>query len=261
MTALASFLDARARGGEWLVRIEDVDMPRTVPGADTEILRCLEACALEWDGEVVYQTTRFAAYEAALTHLGRQGFTYPCACSRKEASDGVYPGTCRSGIAPGRTARLTRFRIPVAAWINFDDLVMGRQKEDVSKQTGDFPLLRADGVWAYQLAVVVDDGWQQITHVVRGADLLNSTARQIVLQRLMGLRPFTYAHIPVVIDRGGKKLSKQTKAEPVDIANPGPALAEALRFLHQPVPPDLARWTPRDIVAHAIRHWNLAAVH
>ena len=262
VTALAGFLDARASGGEWLVRLEDVDIPRTMPGADREILRCLEACALEWDGEVVYQTTRFAAYQAALVHLGRQGFTYPCACSRKEtAGDGVYPGTCRSGIATGRTARLTRLRVPIAAWINFDDLVMGPQSEDVRKKTGDFPLLRADGVWAYQLAVVVDDAWQQITHVVRGADLLDSTARQIVLQRLLGFQPVTYAHIPVVIDPGGHKLSKQTKAAPIDIANPGPALVEALRFLHQPVTPELARWTPRDIVAHALRHWNLAAVH
>ncbi len=262
VTALASFLDARASGGEWLVRIEDVDAPRTVPGADREILRCLEACALEWDGAVVYQTTRFAAYQAALANLGRQGFTYPCACSRKETTgDGVYPGTCRSGIVRGRAARLTRLHIPAETIVNFDDLVMGPQSEDVRKKTGDFPLLRADGVWAYQLAVVVDDAWQQITHVVRGADLLDSTARQIVLQRWLGLRPVTYAHIPVVIDPRGHKLSKQTKAAPVEIANPGTALAEALRFLHQPVTADLARWTPRDIVAHALRHWNLAAVH
>ena len=262
VTALASFLDARATGGEWLVRIEDVDVPRAVAGAEGAILRCLEACALEWDGEVVYQTTRFPAYQAALEQLTQQGHTYPCGCSRKEVGEGgVYAGTCRAGVVHGRAARLTRLRIPAGTIVKFDDLIAGPQSENVAERTGDFPLLRADGMWAYQLAVVVDDAWQRITRVVRGADLLDSTARQIQLQNMLGLGPVTYAHLPVVLAPDGQKLSKQTKAAAVDITNPAPALVEALRFLGQPVTPDLGRWPPRDILAHAIQHWNLAAVH
>ena len=262
VAALASFLDARAHGGEWLVRMEDVDEPRTVPGAASEILRCLEACGLEWDGEPVHQTTRFGAYREALALLERRGFAYPCACSRKEAGDGgLYAGTCRNGIAPGRVARSVRLRVPDGEVIAFNDLILGLQSENIPAATGDFPLRRADGFWAYQLAVVVDDAWQGITHVVRGADLLDSTARQILLQRLLGLATPRYAHVPVVLGPDGQKLSKQTRAPAIDLARPGAALAEALRFLHQPTPPGLEQWPVREIAAHAVRHWNLAAVH
>jgi glutamyl-Q tRNA(Asp) synthetase len=246
VAALASYAEARSQGGEWLVRMEDIDIPRTVPGAAEGILRCLKACALKWDGEVVFQTTRFAAYQEALDRLRARGFAYPCACSRKDArGDGVYPGTCRDGIAAGRQARLVRLRVP--------------DEDAAAIPTGDFPLFRADGIWAYQLAVVVDDAWQEITHVVRGADLADSTPRQVLLQRLLGLAPVTYAHIPVVLGDDGQKLSKQTKAPPVDVSNPGPAMAAALRFLRQRVPEGMERWQPREIAAHAIRHWNLAA--
>ncbi len=245
---MASFLDARHQGGEWLVRIEDVDIPRTVPGADLQILQCLAACGLEWDGEVIYQTTRFAAYQNALDQLRQLGSAYPCACTRKEVGDGVYPGTCRAGIAPGREARSIRLRVP--------------DGDSATIPTGDFPLYRADGIWAYQLAVVVDDAWQQITHVIRGSDLLDSTPRQTLLQRMLGLEPLVYVHVPVVLAEDGQKLSKQTKAPPVDVSNPGPALVQALRFLHQEVPDGLERQTPREIVAYAIRHWNLtSALH
>jgi len=248
VTALASYLDARARGGDWLVRIEDVDIPRNVPGAADEILRCLEACALEWNGPVVYQTTRFTAYQEALDKLQSLGLAYPCACSRKDVGEGPYPGTCRSGIFAGRAARSIRLRVP--------------EGDPAAAITGDFPLYRADGVWAYQLAVVVDDAWQQITHVVRGVDLLDSTPRQILLQRLLGFPPLNYAHIPVVLAADGQKLSKQTKAPPIDWTNPAPALVAALRFLHQPVPAGLAAEPPREIVRHAIGHWTLAtALH
>jgi glutamyl-Q tRNA(Asp) synthetase len=230
VTALASYLDARAHGGQWLVRMEDIDIPRTVPGAADEILRCLEACALEWDGEVLYQTIRFDAYQQALDRLGDLGFTFGCACSRKDAAC-----SCRDGLPPGRAARSIRLRSTEAT-------------------IEDFPLLRADGIWAYQLAVVVDDAWQQITHVVRGADLLDSTPRQMLLQRLLGFPTPVYKHVPVVLGEDGRKLSKQTKAPAIDIANPGPALAAALRFLNQPVPDGLDFAPPREIVAHAIRH-------
>ena len=245
VAAVASFLDARHRGGEWLVRMEDVDVPRNVPGADAEILRCLAACGLTWDGEVVYQTTRFDAYRAALDRLRAEGFAYPCACSRKEVGDGAYQGTCRAGIAPGREARSIRVWVP--------------DENCAAIPGGDFPLLRADGIWAYQLAVVVDDGWQGITDVVRGADLLDSTPRQALLQRMLTLPSPRYAHIPVVLGAGGEKLSKQTKAAPVDYANPSPALAEALRFLRQPLVEGMERWPVREIIAHATRHWNLAS--
>ena len=230
VTALASFLDARAHGGEWLVRIEDVDIPRTVDGAATEILRCLEACALEWDGEVLYQTTRFDAYQQALERLD----TYPCACTRKDTTC-----ACATGLPPGRPARSIRLR--------------------ASEDHESFPLFRADGIWSYHLAVVVDDAWQRITHVVRGADLLDSTPRQVQLQRLLGLESPVYTHIPLVLGPDGVKLSKQTKAPAVDVAHPGPALAAALIFLNQPVPAGLHDASPREIVAYAIHHWNLAA--
>lgn len=227
VAALASYLDARAHGGEWLVRLEDVDIPRTVPGAADEILRCLEACALEWDGEVIRQTTRFDAYQSALTRLP----TFGCACSRRDTE----VCTCRNGLPAARTARSIRLRSPDPA-------------------IEDFPLFRADGIWAYQLAVVVDDAWQEITHVVRGADLLDSTPRQLLLQRLLGIPSPVYKHIPVVLGPDGQKLSKQTKAAAVDIANPGPALIAALRFLNQPTPDGLEHASPREIIAYAVRH-------
>jgi glutamyl-Q tRNA(Asp) synthetase len=231
VTALASYLDARSHGGEWLVRIEDIDIPRTVHGAADEILRCLEACALAWDSGIVYQTTRFDAYQSALDRLSQLGQTYACGCTRKDSVC-----TCQTVLPPGRTARSIRLRVP---------------------EGDSFPLFRADGIWSYQLAVVVDDAWQQITHVVRGADLLDSTPRQVLLQHLLGLDPVTYTHIPVVLAPDGQKLSKQTKAPAVDITRPGPALIAALRFLAQPVPDGLEHCPPCDIVAHAIRHWHL----
>lgn len=264
VAAVGSYLAARRHpGGEWLVRMEDVDTPRTVPGADAEILRCLEACGLEWDGEVVYQSSRFDAYQAALDQLTRDGFTYPCACSRKEAGEGVYPGTCRQGIAAGRRSeRAIRFRVPSPGVIEYTDGLCGPQREDVEQAVGDFVLFRADGLWAYQLAVVVDDGWQGITHIVRGADLLDSTPRQIALQRALGIAAHpAYLHLPVVCGPDGQKLSKQTRAAAVDYqTRPGPALAGALAFLGQPTPPEMERWSPREILAHAAAHFTLGEV-
>lgn len=260
MAAVGSYVAARQHpGGEWLVRMEDVDTPRSVPGADVEILRCLEACALEWDGEVIYQSSRFEAYGAALQQLTRDGFTYPCSCSRKEAGEGIYPGTCRGGIAPGRRSeRAIRFRVPSPCLIEYTDARCGPQREDVEQAAGDFVLFRADGIWAYQLAVVVDDAWQRITHVVRGEDLLESTPRQIALQNALGFGPApAYLHLPVVRAADGQKLSKQTRAAAVDYTRPGPALAAALAFLGQPGPADLPRWAPREILAYAAAHLTL----
>ena len=236
VAALASWLDARASGGRWLVRIEDLDAPRVAPGAAQSILESLRACGLHWDGEPVFQSRRLALYEAALLRL--KDSTYWCGCSRREiadsslglAADGaqIYPGTCRSGLRPGTARRSLRFRTGTEA-IMFDDRVQGRQVQDVEREVGDFVLRRAGGPFAYQLAVVVDDAEQAVTDIVRGADLLESTARQIALQRALGLAQPRYLHVPAALDAAGEKLSKQTGAAPA-----GPQmLARALEFLGQ----------------------------
>lgn len=247
VAAVASYLDARAAGGRWLVRIEDVDEPRTVPGAADSILRCLEAYGMRWDGPVVYQSQRKQLYRDALHSLGTQVF--PCGCSR---IPGIYPGTCRGGLPTGRDARCWRLRVGDTV-VEFDDQIQGRQCDVLAETTGDFVLLRADGFFAYQLAVVVDDHDQGVTDIVRGEDLLESTGRQILLQRLLGFRTPRYAHIPVVRDTSGDKLSKQTHAPAVDPRGNDETLRAALRFLRVPHPPDL---TIRDFPACNLRLIN-----
>lgn len=241
--ALASYLDARAHHGTWLVRIEDVDGPRTVPGADRAILETLARFGMESDEPPVWQSTRTARYAQAFERLEQAGHIYPCGCTRKEIADSLadaharhttlaYPGTCRHGLN-GKTARAWRVRVPDGpdAVITFEDRWQGRQTQDLALDVGDFVLKRADGQWAYQLAVVVDDAEQGITHVVRGADLLDSTARQIFLQRCLGRPTLSYLHVPVVIDAQGEKLSKQTGARELDVDEPLPALIAAARHL------------------------------
>lgn len=257
VAALGSWLDARAAGGEWLVRIEDLDAPRAAPGAASDILRTLEALGLQWDGPVLRQSGRAEAYRAALDLLARTGATYPCACSRREIGDGaragvdgglVYPGTCRAGLPPGRAARALRVRVGNAV-IRFDDAVQGGVRHVLADDVGDFVLQRADGLCAYQLAVVVDDAAQGVTDVVRGADLLDSTARQLHLRHLLGMPEPRHLHIPVLVGPDGAKLSKQTGAPAVDASRPVEALDAALEALglgrigHEP----LERW------------WSLAA--
>jgi glutamyl-Q tRNA(Asp) synthetase len=237
VAATASFLEARTRGGEWLVRMEDLDPPRVVPGAADDILRTLDAFGFEWEGEVVHQGRRSEAYRAALEALDRAGSVYPCTCSRKllaetakRGVDGpVYPGTCRGRHGLHGSAAL-RLRLPETR-IVFEDGLQGRVACDVAAECGDFVLRRADGAYGYQLAVVVDDAAQGITHVVRGADLLTSTPRQIVLQHHLDLATPAYLHLPVVLDERGEKLGKQTLATPVDPRSPLPALGRALAFL------------------------------
>ena len=214
--------------------------PAEQPGAADEILRALEKLGFEWDGPVLAQSTRFGRYRAALDELSRRGLTYPCACTRRELEDSalaidgsrIYPGTCRAGLAPGKAARTQRLRTHGAP-IGFADLIQGWTEQSVGKEVGDFVLLRANGITAYQLAVVVDDIDQGVTDVVRGADLLDSTARQIHLQRLLGARTPRYAHVPVVLNAAGEKLSKQTGAQPLDLSDPKAELARARRFLGQ----------------------------
>jgi glutamyl-Q tRNA(Asp) synthetase len=246
VAALASWLDARAQGGRWLVRIEDVDTPRCVPGAAEGILRQLAACGLQPDAEPVWQSTRGAAYQAALDQLLARGLAYPCGCSRKDieaalaaqgrrrvrGEEAPYPGTCRDGLH-GKPARAVRLRVPpgVVAWT---DRRLGPQRQDVAQAVGDFVLRRADGLWAYQLAVVVDDGWQGVTHVVRGEDLADNTPRQLLLQQALGLPTPSYLHTPLVLAADGQKLSKQNGAQPLDLADPLAALNAAAAVLGLP---------------------------
>jgi glutamyl-Q tRNA(Asp) synthetase len=252
VAALASWLDARAAGGRWQVRIEDLDTPRTQPGAADDILRTLVRLGLEWDGTVAYQSQRLSLYERALEKLGQ--YTYWCACTRREiadsslglAADGaqIYPGTCRNGIAAGKQPRA--LRIKGSGLVTFEDRLQGRQQHLLERDVGDFVLQRADGQFAYQLAVVVDDAEQGVTDVVRGADLLDSTPRQIYLQRLLGYTQPRYLHIPAAVNAAGEKLSKQTGALP--IRDGMDALRHALRFLGQRETDDLSQsvtnWDP-----------------
>jgi len=267
VAAVGSFLEARTKGGEWLLRIEDVDVPRCSKAAADEILRTLEACGFAWDGEVVWQSRRTDAYAAALERLQVAGRVFACACTRRELADSaiapdgaaIYPGTCRQGLAEGRQARAWRLRVGDAR-IGFDDAIQGRIDSELASEAGDFILLRADGLFAYQLAVVVDDAATGITHVVRGADLLASTARQIFLQQCLGLPIPCYAHLPVAVNAAGEKLSKQTHAAPVDVSRPGPALFAALEFLGQRPPAELSGASPDELWNWAMRHWRIDRV-
>jgi len=267
VAALGSFLEARSRNGRWLLRIDDLDRPRCSPAAAEAILRVLEACALHWDGDVVWQSRRTEAYVAAFERLRAAGLLYPCACTRKELADSAiaadggmrYPGTCRGGLPPGREARAWRLRVD-AARVGFDDAIQGPVSSALADESGDFILKRADGLFAYQLAVVVDDAAAGVTHVVRGADLLPSTPRQVYLQGCLGLPTPAYAHLPVAVNAAGEKLSKQTLAVPVDAARPAPALHAALVFLGQRPPRELAAAPPRDILAWANPNWDIARV-
>lgn len=230
VSAVASWLDARAHSGAWLVRIEDVDEPRCRPEWAASILHTLDHHGLASDEEVVYQSRRKDLYRNALDRLTGNGLAYPCACSRKQLGDAPYPGTCRTGLPPGRQPRAWRFHVPPVP-VTFHDRAHGPFSQHVSVAVGDFVLLRADGYFAYQLAVVVDDAHQRITHIVRGADLLDNTPRQILLQNALQYPHPLYIHHPLVLAADGAKLSKQTRARPVDELDPAAALRQALSFL------------------------------
>ena len=272
VAAMASYLDARARHGLWHVRIEDVDQARTVPGAAASILQTLAAYGMLHDGEVVWQSRRSHLYAAAFADLGQA--VYPCCCSRKEIADSdigagaagagsaalIYPGTCRSGMACGRSARAWRLKVPTAGaaqeCIVFEDRRYGRQAQHLASEVGDFVLKRADGFWAYQLAVVVDDAAQAITDVVRGVDLLDSTPRQIYLQRLLGLPTPRYLHVPLMRNDAGEKLSKQTGAAPLTAEGMQRSLQTAAQLLGLPM---AHLHAPEDFWRRAIPLW--AAIH
>jgi len=269
VAAVGSYLDAHAQGGAWLVRMEDVDAPRNVAGAAAGILATLEAFGFEWDGPVLRQSTRLEAYRAALERLQAAGLAYGCACSRKEIADSAshvaidgglaYPGTCRAGLPRGRSPRAWRLRVGDDETA-FVDRLQGRIAQHLASDVGDFVLLRADGQFAYQLAVVVDDAWQGISDVVRGADLIASTPRQIWLQHCLGVALPRYAHLPVAVNDAGEKLSKQTLAPALEAGQAARELVRALAFLGQDPPLDLGRTTPAEVWRWARAHWRFGAI-
>jgi len=274
VAALASYLDAKAHGGKWLVRIEDIDETRCKAEYATEILRSLQAFGMHWDGDVETQSMRKPLYEGAMQRLTALGLTYACVCSRKEIADSataglegpVYPGTCRNlNIAVDRaeTSSIVATRLRTTPEkISFTDLVQGEIEQRIEQEIGDFVLKRRDGLFTYQLAVVVDDAAEGVTHVVRGADLLDSTARQIYLQKLLGLPTPHYLHIPVAVNAQGQKLSKQTLADGIS-AEGGDVrglLLSALRFLGQPVQELLSTPTTSELLLRSARLWDRSRI-
>jgi glutamyl-Q tRNA(Asp) synthetase len=301
VAAVGSYLDTKHHNGTWLVRMEDLDLPRCVAGAADEILRTLDAFGLHSDEPVVYQSQRTAAYDEALHSLQSLGSVYPCCCTRKEIADSalhgidgpVYPGTCRNGVPAGREARAWRVRtdhqflppcrgkgrmgveqneitvstpsptLPLQGGgsVEFDDVLQGSITQHLESEIGDFVVKRADGLYAYQLAVVVDDAFQNITHVVRGADLLDSTPRQIHLQRLLGFPTPVYMHLPIAVNAQGEKLSKQTLAPAITTDDMIATLIAALEFLRQQPPAELRQANVEEVWGWAINNWQPARLN
>ena len=261
VAAVASYLQARTQGGRWLVRVEDIDPPREQPGASARIIEALERYGFEWDGDVIFQRRSRPAHESALQYLLDNGMAYHCGCSRKDLADSprgplgtIYPGTCRTGCDATETAiRVRTTNEPIA----FDDVLQGRIEQRLESESGDFVIRRRDGLIAYQLAVVVDDARQGVTEVVRGIDIIDSTVRQIWLQRLLGYPTPTYAHVPVVTHPDGDKLSKLTGAPAIPLDEVRPTLVTALAALEQSPPPDLAAAALPDIWCWALDNWKL----
>jgi len=264
LAAAASYLQARCADGRWLVRIEDIDPPREQPGSSHRIIAALEHYGFEWHGPVIYQSASGTAHRAAMLQLLDKGLAYHCGCSRSDLADAelgplgiVYPGTCRDGCKSDDTAvRIRTTNEPVA----FDDGLQGRQEQHLESESGDFVIWRRDGLVAYHLAVVVDDFAQGVTEVVRGSDLLDSTPRQIWLQRQLGYTTPRYLHIPVVLNIGGQKLSKATGAAALPLDRPGPVLADALQALGQQPPASLRTASVRNIWDWATENWQINAL-
>ena len=261
VAALASYLDAKAHDGKWLVRIEDLDPPREISGSSTRILEQSQIFAMNWDGEVMFQSARLSAYKRTLQQLERQGYCFHCDCSRKRVSalNGVYDGFCRGReLASGSDVAIRVRTNPLL--IQLTDRIQGDYTQNIEHEVGDFILQRKDGLLSYQLAVVVDDAAQGITHVVRGHDLLSSTPRQIYLQRLLGLAIPSYAHIPIIVNDLGQKLSKQHFAQAIDCANASSLLASALQSLGMKPPPSLNKTTPSFLLEWGVEHWDIQRV-
>jgi glutamyl-Q tRNA(Asp) synthetase len=260
VAALASYLDARAHHGKWLLRMEDLDPAREPPEAAGQILRAMDAYGLQWDGEVLYQSSRLDAYREALHTLEEKGLIYACDCTRQQiqALGGVYDNRCRTRHMQSQDCAL---RVMVEdRSIQFHDRIQGVFSQHLLQGCGDFVLLRKDGLFAYQLAVVVDDAFQNISDIVRGSDLLDSTPRQIYLQACLGFPTPRYAHIPVAVNEEQQKLSKQHFATPLDLHQPVASLLRALRFLGQHLDPELPRSDVATVLAWAIAHWDIQAV-
>lgn len=268
LTAVASYADARSNGGKWLVRMEDLDPPREMPRAASHILHTLEAFGFEWDGEVAYQSRRYALYEETLCRLKTAGLVYPCYCSRKDwqagarrGADGfVYNGRCRHpDQRPALQGKQPAWRIRVPdRVIGFSDGIVGGYAQNLARDIGDFVLLRADGYWAYQLAVVADDAEQGVTHIVRGQDLLVSTPRQIYLQQCLGVPTPQYAHLPLLTNAQGQKWSKQTLAPALDLNRREQLLRQVFRYLNLPEAPETDR--PAELLDWAVAHWDMDKV-
>lgn len=260
VAALASYLDARAVGGIWLLRMEDLDPPREMPGAQDAILHTLEAYGMQWDGPVLRQSERLPLYNAVIDDLLARGLAYPCNCSRKQlqAHAGVYPGFCRDANLPLQDAAI-RLRVPAREY-SFDDRVQGEFHQHLGREVGDFVIRRRDGLIAYQLAVVLDDGQQGVTDVVRGADLLDSTPRQLYLQELLALTRPRYLHLPLIIQPDGHKLGKRYRSPPLQPHEAAPLLLRALRALGQQPDPALAQGTPEEVLRWATAHWDATRI-
>lgn len=269
LAAVASYCVARRSGGDWLLRMDDLDGPRVVEGAADAILCTLEGLGFAWDGPVLWQSRRSQAYQAALGQLQAQGLLYDCACTRREilasaphpGEEGpVYPGTCRDGMPPGRPARAVRIRVPEGG-VAFTDGVFGLQAQDLAREVGDFVLRRADGLFAYQLATVVDDAASGVNQVVRGADLLSSTARQVFLCASLGLAAPDYLHVPLAVAADGSKISKRqgTALDPGAWTGGGP-VARALRWLGQPLPGELDGAPPGEVLAWGAANFSVGLI-
>lgn len=256
VAALASYLDARSVGGRWLLRMEDLDPPREMPGAQAAILDALERYGFEWDGELVRQSDRHDAYAHVLDRLFSQGLAYACTCSRKqlEGYNGIYPGFCRNAGHSIENAAI-RLRVPELQYA-FKDRVQGEFRQHLGREVGDFVIRRRDGLYAYQLAVVLDDAWQGVTDIVRGADLLDSTPRQLYMQELLGLSQPRYLHVPLIVQPDGHKLGKSYRSPPLTADQATPLLLRALRTLGQKTDAGLEHACPREILNWGIQHWN-----
>ncbi len=264
VAAVASYLQAKSQDGRWLLRIEDIDPPREQPGATEQIVRALEHYGFEWDGDIIYQSDSRAAHDHAVKRLLDAGHAYPCGCSRRQLADvprgplgTIYPGTCRNGCDATETAIRVR---TTDESIAFEDQLQGSQESRLETDSGDFVIRRRDGLIAYQLAVVVDDEIENVSEIVRGIDLIDSTPRQIWLQRLLGYRTPTYMHIPVVTHPDGEKLSKLTGATGIPLQNVAATLVDALHALHQCPPPELRQCSHADVWQWAVRNWRSSAL-
>jgi len=261
IAAVASYLDARANSGRWLVRMEDLDPPREPPDAAEQILSQLQQLGFRWDDDVLYQSTRLEIYGMVLQQLQDQGHCYCCDCTRSQirAMGSVYNGSCRHRSTPPQSEFAIRLKTE-SVTITIDDLVQGRYQQNIREQTGDFVICRKDKLFAYQLAVVIDDEFQGISHIIRGFDLIDSAPRQIYLQRLLHYQTPTYGHVPIIIDEQGKKLSKQQFAAPIDVENAAQLIHQCLMFLGQAPPESNKHTDSSSQLQWGIENWDIQAI-